>query len=183
MQNWVSIAEMARFLGLSLAQFRALNDRMGRPCTRKRGQSKTSQLEIDSIGWLSTWTAGPGDAERHHARLLKARADSAELELAVRQGRTLTVEDHTSFIMRFAGAVREAAELSCETCQKRYAEALEEFQEHEASASGVQHEPGDRGGTQRGDVSGSRASTGITATVGSGDATEGVHRSNGRKRR
>lgn len=95
--NWVPIGDMAKIVGLSVPKFRALHERLGRPCQEKRGEGKTSPVFIDTVGWLAAYTkhvAGhaPAQKKTHKDRREMYLARSARLDWLEREQRLIDVD-------------------------------------------------------------------------------------------
>lgn len=134
-EHWVPIGEMAAIFGLTVPKFRAIHDRMGRPCQRKRGTGKTSPVEINTVGWLAAWNVGPSDAAAQHARLKKAQADRAEIEVEKLRGELLTKDEAEQIWKWYVETMQATHQRLCQRCSERVNEAIEYAKEAQEQAA------------------------------------------------
>lgn len=113
---------MAKIVGLTVPQFRSLQEKLGRPCQRKDGSGKTSPVLIDSVGWLQVWRAAddgtlrPPTESAYRERLAKAKCELAEMELARARHELLAVEDVNAFVQEWATRMRGIHNRLCRSC-------------------------------------------------------------------
>lgn len=138
-ENWLSLVELARVMGISKQKLRAMHDRMNQPFERREGDAKNAMALINAPQWLRHWAqveaSRTDESERDPdlktgnspqlERYRKAKADLAEIELAQKRGELLTFDELKNDYAMVLSYVRRSAETMCPECRNQHIAACD----------------------------------------------------------
>ena len=126
MPNAVTIAELAKIVGLPVQKLRAIHDRLGRPGEQPRRKGSRTRIIIDSAAWIDAYAGRPSEAGREHARLKAAQADLMELRLEKARGDVVCIAEWQSLWHPYFDRLRAGFERCCPGCVDKIKNAMED---------------------------------------------------------